>query len=252
MKTLIKDDLQYIFNSCSSEGNIIRPPSEQLDRDLYLKFKKFMTQNHGKWKGGKSQYFEFPFSTANLLHKLKNGERPNFKKDFHYFPTPPGVIEQMCNLYIPAHPMKILEPSAGQGAIVEGVNNFIQTSKPHEWTVVEPHPLNAVKLSEMGLHPNIMTFEEFQTNERFEMIYANPPFKHDTEHVKKMIDLLDKNGSMVVVLPSSFENKSKNKMILDRMEREFEYYSFIKVEDKAFKESGTNVSTVILIAYNKK
>jgi len=238
-------DLQQVFDQCVAEGSTIRPPQEQLDPKLYAEMKKHFTQNRGKWKGGKLQHFEFPFPAEELLNKMQAGERPNFKREFHYFPTPPEVIEDMCNLHFLMDSHRILEPSAGQGAIIEGVNAFVQMDPKHRWVTIEADPTNREVLKQKGFAPVHDNFDTYETDERFEACFANPPFNRDTAHVEKIADLLDEQGSAVIVLPAGWDTRDKKtRALMERFELEFHDIQRRSVSAGTFK--GTGVAAMIL------
>lgn len=239
--------LNEIYNNCQAEGSVIHPPAREyleIPRDLYAEFKKTLTDNLGKWKGGRGQYFEFPFETQQLLDQLRAGKRPNYKQDWHYFPTPEPVLSLMLHLHIPGPDAeRILEPSAGRGAIVEYVNQFIQVNGDHQWTTIEPEPQNRVALAKLGFEPVWDDFDTFETNDRFDLIYANPPFRRIAQHVEKFADLLDHTGSFVTVVPANFETKHAD--VVERLAPRFESLDFYEVPEGSFKPS-TGVSTAIL------
>jgi len=245
-------ELQKAFSACRAEGKSIRVPDYQVDPGVYAVMKKHFLKNRGKWNT-KSQSFDFEFEAKILLTRLQSGERPNFYQSSHYFPTPRAVVNEMCNMLILEDGHRILEPSAGRGAIIEGVNEFICVENPHQWVVIESDPVNRSFLEEKGFPAIHDDFDTWVTDERFEMCYANPPFNRATEHVGKIAHLLAPGGSAVIVLPSSWPYAPKaNVDLMRRFEVEFESVSVRKLPSSAFKESGTNANTVLLGLLYKK
>lgn len=252
MATVTGEDLQTALGECVAEGRFIYPPKRQLDPALYAELKKRFTENRGEWKGGKAQCFEFPMEAEELLEQLRAGKRPNFKQDSHFFYTPATVVDEMCNIHILMDGHRILEPSAGQGHLIDAVNAFIRMENAHEWTVIEPDPVNRKILEEKGYPPVHDDFDTWETDLKFEMCYANPPFKKDTDHVEKIASLIEKGGSMVVVLPETWPHRNKrNKELMAQLEDQFESVMVRKLPHNAFKETGTGVSTIILAALYK-
>lgn len=254
MAAVAGKDLQRAFDDCTAEGRIIRPPGRQLDPALYAEMKRHFTDNRGKWKGGNAQYFEFPMEAEELLEQLQAGKRPKFKRDSHFFYTPARVVDEMCNLHILIGPHRILEPSAGQGHLIEAVNAFVNLEpEKHDWVTIEPDEVNRQILTEKGyppVHDDLMTWE---TDERFEVCYANPPFKHDTDHVEKIVSLLAKSGSAILVLPESWPYRTKrNKELMLQFEEQFESVMIKKMPSEAFKETGTVVNTIVMALKYKR
>lgn len=234
---------------CKSKGKIIVPPTPEeleLNTKEYSDFKKLFTQNLGKWKGGKKQYFEFPFNTETLLKQLQNGEKPNFKQDWHYFPTPSDVIEEMFNTHIPLYDGDFLEPSAGQGAIVDGILELGARNHKQTWDCVEMEPTNRKILKTKGFNLVGENFDDFETEKRYDAIFANPPFKRDLPHVKKMISLLKPHGSLVCIVPYFFLIRSNCVREINVWKEKFEVVDFRRLGNNRFKESGTRIDTSIL------
>jgi len=247
------NDLIKVFNNCILTADSIFPPNRdvmEIAPKIYGDFKKLLTQNLGKWRGGKLQCFTFPFNPEKLLSQLKAGETPNYKQDWHYFPTPENVIDQMFQIIIPSGSCKCLEPSAGRGVIVEGINELAGYMANITWDVIEAEPINRGILKEKNLNLIWDDFDTFETDEKYNFIFANPPFKRDWQHVEKMVDLLYINGSAVVVLPVNFESKYKSR--IEKWEEKFEDILFYKVKSGSFKGSGTSIDTVIMhLSYKK-
>jgi len=247
--------IEAALQASSVDGRVIVPPSPdelELDTKEWGRFKKLLTDNHAKWKGGKKQHFEFPFDPSDLLAQLQRGERPCFKRDFHYFPTPDPVIDQMANIIIPLFDGRFLEPSAGRAAIY----NRIQAEhggRHHNqhWDFIEIEPVNRQHLADQGITPIWDNFDTFKRPvEGYDMIYANPPFKRDLPHVLRMITMLRKHGCIVTVLPESFEKKHAAQV--EKIRARFEHIQFHAVDKGAFKESGTGCATTILSCHFKK
>lgn len=258
--TKFSDALLAVFAECTLDGQTIAPPSRQLDASLYAEFKKWMTKNFGKWKTNK-QHFVFDYDPARMLERLRDGDPADFKKEWHWFATPPAVIEQMCDIHIPAYPETILEPSAGRGELVQGVNDFIQ--QDHEWTLIEPNPVNRAALQRKGFG-ELLVWDDFDTyeppEEGFSLSYANPPFFKIMEHVAKIARCLAVGGCMCVVVPASFDrydesargkSKAIRRLILD-LDAAFESGAQLYDTRGDFKSSGTSVRTKILYCSYKR
>jgi len=243
------DELQNVLSECVASENTISPPRRVLDPVLYANLKKIMTDNLGKWKGGNSQLFVFPFNSKNLLDKLLQGERPNFRREWHYFPTPESVIDQMLNICIPSPSERLLEPSAGRAAIVEYAKSFMQCDQ--HWSLIEPNPTNRDYLTKNGYNLVHDYFESYVIpDNKFDTVYANPPFFSAAKHLIKMAKCVTYMGSVVSVLPSNFET-SQNE-IVKHLTSMFTDVNIYPVPDKSFIESGTAVSTVIMHASGRE
>lgn len=237
---------------CRVEGQSLIPPGRdeiEVPPKIYASFKKLMTNNLGKWKT-KGARFEFPgnISPEKLLDDLLAGRRPNYKTDWHFFPTPREVVDQMASIVLPRprdgeEGLDLCDPSAGRADIIKVINEVFPWAK-HRWTTVEPEPGNREILTGLGYPPDHDSFETWETDKRFDVIYANPPFRHDRDHVEKMVTLLKPQGDIVCVLPSMFPEKNAD--LVERLGDEFLDVSWRALPDKSFKSSQTSVSTGIL------
>lgn len=73
---------EQVLQNCTVEGNVVKLPSEQLDRKLYQEVAKALELIGGKWKGGKVFGFVFATDPTDLLKEIANGEKRNLKKEF--------------------------------------------------------------------------------------------------------------------------------------------------------------------------
>lgn len=118
-------DIATVWQKCSVKDNVLKLPSEQLDRHIYDEVKKQLEAVGGKWKGGKTQGFVFPdlADVNDVLTQLLNGkDYQQEKKDFQFFGTPEAVADRIVShIDIIYDSSKVLEPSAGRGALIKAV-----------------------------------------------------------------------------------------------------------------------------------
>ncbi len=112
---------EQVLNDCIIEGNVIKLPNIQLERKIYQEVAKSLELIGGKWKGGKISGFLFNDDPTNLLKQIQNVE-VNLKKEFQFFATPDKLANYLVKLVDIKPNDTILEPSAGQGAIIKAIN----------------------------------------------------------------------------------------------------------------------------------
>ena len=84
-----------IIKQCSADGNLLRLPKTELNREDYLAVKKAVEKYGGKWKGGKTFGFVFTdCDAADVIDSMVNGSA-DIKKDFQFFATPSDVADLM-------------------------------------------------------------------------------------------------------------------------------------------------------------
>jgi phospholipid N-methyltransferase len=125
-----------------------------------------------------------------------------------FFPTPATVIEKMIAQVSITSGMTILEPSAGNGNILDAIrkyctNNSIENVTLHACEV--NYNLRNI-LEAKGYHiiaSDCLTLTP--ENGLYDLILMNPPFerKQDIHHVKAMYELLKPGGKLVSVMTES-------------------------------------------------
>jgi len=234
-----------VLQQSTVEGNTVKLPSVQLDRSIYMEVKKKLEKIGGAWKGGKTQGFVFPTNPEDLLKQIAGGENRNLKKEFQFFETPEKIVDLLV-YYAEIKPEHtILEPSAGRGAIIKGINKFGITPDCYELM-----DQNIEILKNSGLRFNFKG-KDFLKNDRtrYDRIIANPPFtkNQDIDHIIEMYECLKPGGILVSVASTSWDEGSQIKQKFFRnWIRQVNTY-IIELPSGAFKESGTMVPTVILV-----
>lgn len=244
-------DVKQALDLCVVEGNVVKLTSQQLDRPVYEGVKKALEGIGGKWKGGKVGGFVFPHDPSELLADVQGGKKRNLKKEFQFFPTPSALADRLVQLAEPRAGMSILEPSAGEGAIVKAIHKAIPN---HNVYVCEINPTQILMLTAMDLVIVVGTdFLEMEyldeRDDTYDRIIGNPPFSgnQDIEHIMHMYQLLKKGGRLTS-LASCHWVESSNK-------KETEFRAWLKkvgaiihdVPAGAFKESGTPIATKIIV-----
>lgn len=241
--------IQEILQACTIEDKIIKLPAGQLERGSYLEVKKSLELIGGKWKGGKTQGFVFEEDPAELLVQLASGEQRNLKKEFQFFATPEPVAKMMME-YLPfIHAnSKILEPSAGDGALIKALCEYDAGYKK-KIDCFETMDLNRTKLSKMP-RANVIgnNFLECDLDNTYDFVIANPPFTNnqDIDHIYKMYDVCKPGGMIITMASCSWVNPSSKKQIEFKVWLDVMNAAEEELPEGTFKESGTNVKTMLL------
>jgi len=237
---------EEVFQDCTIEGNIVKLPNVQLNRKEYLEVKKSLELIGGKWKGGKVSGFVFPTDPSELLNQVANGEKRNLKKEFQFFATPESLADELVELAELKQHDTILEPSAGQGAIIKAINKVCDCV-PDCFELMD---VNTLILNKSGLSFNLIGDDFFKHNSRtYSKIIANPPFtkNQDIDHLKEMFEMIGRGGRLVCITSKSWVSGSQKKQVAFREWLEKLNADVIDIEEGSFKESGTMVGGKIVI-----
>lgn len=163
-------------------------------------------------------------------------------KDLQFYWTPETVIEQaldFAGIYNlrewrnnPPEPSRILEPSCGDGRIMDAIRD-----RRHDVFGFEYHAGRAAEARAKGHNVLTANFLEQPAKEEFDFVVMNPPFygRHYAKHVRHALKFLQPGGVLVSILPASAH--------YDHKELEGEWRD---LPVGSFAEAGTNVPTGLL------
>lgn len=166
-------------------------------------------------------------------------ERPTQKqastevsKDLAFYPTPISVVEHILERVHIDSDSDILEPSCGEGAILQTVKRKFENCRI---TGVEYHPGRAEISRSKGFNVWTGNFLEYQNVNAFDYVIMNPPFasQHWVKHVKKANECLKDGACGIAILPANAEKHPD-------LPKGGRWYD---LPMGSFKESGTNVNT---------
>lgn len=243
-------EINEIIKDCTiADGNVIRLPNIQLERADYMKVKKLFESNGGKWKGGKTQGFMFDSDAVSILARLQGGDTSNRKKNFQFFETPADIAHKLAVRLGDVEPThRILEPSAGRGALIKAVLE--------EWPeqTVDCYELMEENREELAKIPNARLLgNDFLEAEvgMYDKIIANPPFANnqDIKHVTKMWEHLADGGQMAVIMGCHWQFASDKPSKAFRSFVESVDHDITVLQKGTFKSSGTDVESMMLVLW---
>lgn len=237
---------EEVLKQCTVEGNVVKLPDIQLDRKLYMDVAKALQLIGGKWKGGKTFGFVFDENPTEYLEQIAGGEKRNLKKEFQFFATPDSLADRLIELADIMPVNRVLEPSAGQGAIIKAIH------RKQPKVIVdycELMPLNKTYLEKLSnvnwIGDDFLLLSDVL---KYDRIIANPPFakNQDIDHTLKMYNHLNSGGRMVVIVSKHWQSSSNSKGTQFRKWLNDVNAKTEEISEKTFKESGTTIATVIL------
>jgi predicted RNA methylase len=249
----IPDDVKEVLLQADAVGPTLTLKG-QLDPKLYKRTDKIIKLLGGKWNRSKGCHI-FKYDVKQLLkNALDAGEVENVKKTLQAFMTPDELADRMAGLLHAEPDHCILEPSAGEGALIKAVNRLAGAC---EFDAVELDPTRrAVLANTDGIRVIGDDFMEMEHNAGYDRIIMNPPFNknQDVEHVSKAYTHLKPGGILVAVMSKSWLNGSQKKQVafkewFEGLGDQFSHKE--TVEAGTFKSSGTGIETVLVQAYQR-
>ncbi len=243
--------IQQAIKDCSIIGNEIFLPDYTIPKAEYPKVKKAITGIGGKWTPS-SQSFVFKDDPTDLFDQICSGEKidleAEFKKTTQYFPTPKHVIRKMNEYIGLSYGNRVLEPSAGKGKICD----FLKETYTFDWNldVCEMVGPFADELKEKGYNVAGSDFLEMPSPEKgYNLIIANPPFSNnqDVKHFLRMYELLAPGGRIITIMSKRWETDGSELCKQFRQSLAYYFHSLETIKKGAFKDSGTNIETYLLV-----
>lgn len=163
-------------------------------------------------------------------------------KDLQFYWSPADVIEralEFAGLYNlkewrdnPPEPSRILEPSCGDGRIMDAIR-----ARGHRVFGIEYHAGRAAEARAKGHNVLTANFLDQPAKPEFDMVVMNPPFygRHYVKHVRHALEFLKPGGKLISILPATAH--------YDHGELSGEWRD---LPVGSFSEAGTNVPTGML------
>ncbi|MCP5087946.1 MAG: DEAD/DEAH box helicase family protein, partial [Rhodobacteraceae bacterium] len=188
------------------------------------------------WDVAKTYYF---------AQAKKKGRRDQ-REGADYFATPEPVGLKMVELADPRPAEKMLEPSAGHGAISRF---FPETS---DRTIVEPSFDLSTKaqLNTPGTRAIVERFEDLNIVNKYDGIVMNPPFgsggRTAIDHLEKATRHLRNGGRIVALIPTGPAADKKFDAFYEEVENVYKVAD-IKMPAVTFERAGTKVAARIVV-----
>jgi len=218
-----------------------------LDRKLYLDTAKVLEAAGGKWnRKAKAHLFEVDAADA-IEQIILTGEVTSAKQQFGYFPTPAPVVKQVIDLAGIKPGMRVLEPSAGRGALALAA---VRAGAVVDCVEIQPDHANAL-VAERERNITVISADFLTTDPQpvYDRVVMNPPFAKEADliHVKHAWEALKPGGRLVAVMSAGVTFRQTNRAVAFRSRLDALGGALHPLPEGAFKESGTGVNTVLAV-----
>lgn len=177
-------------------------------------------------------------------------------KNRDFYPTPQNLIDKMlCDIDF-SMIKSILEPSAGNGNIVEGLkkkeepHNKYYGYKEYKFDIdcieIDQNLQHILKGKDYRVvHNDFLTYETWK---EYDAIIMNPPFSNGCKHLLKALEMQSRNGGIVVCLLNAETLKNPcTKERLDLQRKLTEYNAKVEFIQNAFLEAERKTSVEIAL-----
>lgn len=240
----IDDETMTVLRSSTVTENSVRLPAGQLARPLYEKVNKVLTTAGGKWNRSQQAHIFTIDPRETLGLAVEKGAILDTKKSTQAFYTPVDLARRVVEM-ASVEGRTVLEPSAGRGSLATACMD----QGADEVFCVEQDAKSAEYLLSLGFGVAASDFMVWTPTVRFDRVVMNPPFTagQDVAHVARAFDFLRPDGRLVAIMSPGWEFKNDKKSVAFRELVTAHGRVEARLDEGAFKESGTNVRTVIVI-----
>ena len=246
------DDVLSMAREAQKRGN--RWPAEQIiDRlsDIQRLARAGIT-NDSTLREALRQYLPLTAKAqaADPIHKAIQAVR--FKKKEGFFPTPKPLTDSMLQRADIKPGMKVLEPSAGIGSIMDHLHEEYGDEVESHGYEVDNELADITRMK--GHDVETGNFMDVEPKAEYDRVLMNPPFEkgQDIEHVQRAFEHLKPGGKLVAIMSEGpfFRQDKKAQAFREWLEsnagksEKMEPGSFKGAE--ALRETGTNTRMVTI------
>lgn len=246
----IADNILSILGECRVEGNTLFLPDRQLDRPIYQAVNKVLVNIGGKWNRKAKGHVFTDGDPAELLNNvLMTGETVDPQKQYQFFPTSRAVAEQMCRMAELDSTCVVLEPSCGKGDLADVVFEAgVKALYGLELNRDMEHYLKGKPYTTMVGVDFLEFAKDGGIDHEWNRIVMNPPFtkQQDIDHILAAYDILVPGGILVSVVSESPFFWANKKAVAFREFLDSHGTEMVRLDEGAFKESGTMVRTRLI------
>lgn len=245
------------------DGDVYHLPPHRFSRERYTQLAEVINNAGGKWTR-KVKGFTFKGTPEAFRRALGSGETVNVQQVTQFFPTPPDVARRMAGHLELRDKMRVLEPSAGHGALIDAVFYRAQNAggKLELVQFVEKEESNCTALAESGLFAALNRhgalcpilqrdfLELIPPNPMmaYDAVIMNPPFTRgsDIKHILHAWDFLKRGGRLVALCANGPKQNEILRPFCESLGGTWEILPAGTFKDSGDK--GTNIETVLMTA----
>lgn len=236
------DEVRRLQDTGRCEDENEEDPSKKINRGVHL---KLYNNGNGHLYFEEEQLLNINRALAEYYgdvlpdypeETVKRKESTEVSKDLQFYKTPKKLLEHIFEYRLPRvidmEGKKILEPSCGDGAIMD----YLRSQGLSNIHGIEYDYYRASLARTKGHNVYIGNFLETEPTGDYDLVIMNPPFygKHYVKHVEHAKRFLKEGGELYSILPITARDDHK---ILKG--------NWDDLPDRSFSESGTNINTVL-------
>ncbi|WP_432001600.1 rRNA adenine N-6-methyltransferase family protein [Streptomyces sioyaensis] len=219
----------------------------EIDRPVYEAMNKVLKEMGGAWDGRKAvRAHVFPYRIEEFMRQCLAADDYPSRYEQGWFPTPPNLVMQICDLAGICAGMTVLEPSAGSGALTGEIARRGGVVDAFEIDERRAEILRGQGDARRVVHGDFLAADPLDYAEPFDRVVMNPPFTKGLDHIKHAIGFMADDGILVSVMSNglmwwSDKDTVEFRAIVEEVGGEIE-----ELPEDSFAMSGTNARTCLL------
>jgi predicted RNA methylase len=247
MPQQVPQSVLAVLSDCTTDGALLFLP-RQLPRPDYLAVDKVLKLAGGKWDRRAGAHI-FGGDAAELIDAIiLTGTIVDRKQEFGEFFTSRDLAQIVVMAGKVRPGMRVLEPSAGQGAIALAAKDA-----GAEVLAIEIQERNCAVLREKGFQfacatSDFLTINPKAPGMQFDAVLMNPPFakRADVAHVLHALQFVKPGGILVAIMSAGIQFRREAttralRQIIDDQDGEIR-----ALPPDSFKTAGTGVNTCLV------
>lgn len=241
----LEKDVLEVFDESRIEDMVLYLPDRQLERKLYMRVAKALEVLGGKWNRKAKGFLFDGDPTDRFDAMIQAGEVVDPKKFYQFFETPRSLVDEMLVLACVQPGDRVLEPSAGKGAIAEKVRALGALVVCAE---LNPDMLDYLVESDFPVMAGDFMQMDAGKADPYDKVVMNPPFTRqlDIDHVMRAFDFLKPGGVLVAIMSEGPFFRTNKKAEAFRAWMQAHDGTAKSLPEGTFKSSGTGVNTRIV------
>lgn len=241
----IGDTIIEILAAGQCEGNNYKLPPGTLDRRVYVEVNRALECAGGKWSRNERAHVFPDDAGCRIDAMVLTGEVVDAKRELGFFRTGPEIVAEMVRQCEPVMGLRMLEPSAGDGAIALAFAN--RGALVHAYEIDEGR---ATGLAQTGKLKSVTVadFLKVAPMPTYDLVAMNPPFARsaDIAHISHAIRFLKPGGILMAVASAGARFRTTRPYL--RFRNMLEGYGAMiqDLPERSFQLEGTGVRTCLI------
>lgn len=247
----LADDVMEVLRASRVDGNAVHLPPTQLDPKLYKRVAEALESVGAKWDRRARAHVFAKGDARDAFVAMLDAGRMTIEKGLSYFPTPAMLAARVAGLAGAGPGRRILEPSAGEGAIVAALLSLGAEVVAVEYDASRAATLRARFPGITIVQGDFLAMRPAELG-LFDGVAMNPPFslagqpQADIDHVMHAATFAHRGGLVAAIVSQGVEFRDDKKSQAFRAFVAKHGGAIETLPQQSFRETGTDVGSSLV------